>query len=109
MGGMGVEEEGDGEAEGVDGGGIGAGDIEDAEWDHDAEEIREKNRLDSGPMVVTIIHLPFFFFLLFEPLMIPYWDGGYMGGKCLVRTERYIGNEHTVSRYRNIKKKRDTI
>lgn len=92
MGGMGVEEEGDGEAEGVDGGGIGVGDIEDAEREIMTRKKsgRRTDRLDDSRLF-TITHY-FFFFLLFEPLMIPYCYGGYMGGKCLVRIERYIGN-----------------
>lgn len=61
MGDMGVEEVGDGEAEGVDGGGIGVGDIEDAEWDHDAEEIMEENRPTQDSWLLRLL-ITFFYF-----------------------------------------------
>jgi hypothetical protein len=71
MGDMEGEEGGGGEAE-VDVAGIGVGGIEkDAEWDYDYDV--EETGEDSW-LIRCIIAL------LFEPIMIPYWDGSYMGG-----------------------------
>lgn len=75
MGDMGVEEAGDGEAVVVDEGGIEEGDTKDSAWDYDVEGIREKNKTIQSSWLLRYIIT-----FTFPAIMIPYWDGGYMGG-----------------------------
>lgn len=73
MGDMGVEEAGDGEVE-VDEADIEVEGIEGVECDYDTERSQEKGSTTRSSWLLRYIIT-----LLFEPLMIPYWDGGYMG------------------------------